>query len=95
MNAIAAFAIYGLVFKLLSFLKTHVPNPESKTHDTYNVWGYCIHYFETQFPHVGNALHCNWLALPETASLAFALSYVAVILLPMMVLYFCKIFVKV
>ncbi|HTL27801.1 MAG TPA: DUF5009 domain-containing protein [Tepidisphaeraceae bacterium] len=87
MNAIAAFVAAGMVVRILTLIKTNVILPGAKA--PASVWSYYMHTV------VDAVKHVPYIGTGENASLAFALSYVVVILLLMSILYVAKIFVKV
>ncbi len=96
MNAIAAFVLSGMVVRVLANVRFKDPKTEQPL-SVLTFWQQyladAVHRFSGWLQHFGP--YMPNLDTPANTSLAFALSFVLVILLFMSVLYVCRIFIKV
>ncbi|HEV2292586.1 MAG TPA: DUF5009 domain-containing protein [Tepidisphaeraceae bacterium] len=101
MNAILAFVLAGLLGRVLPQIRfTHPRLPGTMTTPLEflkSEIAYGMHQAAAWLGEVGTRLGVSFppLDAPQNVSLAYALTFVLIILIPLTVLYFCRVFVKV
>lgn len=102
MNAIAAFVLAGVLGRVLSRIRfdhPRLPGDDTTTPIDYakSEIDYGMQQAAASLAEVGSRLGVTFPALdaPNNVSLAYAVVFVLIILIPLTILYFCRIFIKV